>query len=140
MAHRATTRRDPQQTAATTARVPARIQHQTAPPSPGGHTLDHAYHATIKASHRRQDDSTHYRIRIDRLDPKGKATRRRAGKMHQLGARAINARKRVLMLVDHSTITITELSTGEVLSQHLIQADTSYWPDQPKPQGRWPNE
>lgn len=44
------------------------------------------------------------------------------------------------MLVDHSTITITELSTGEVLSQHLIQADTSYWPDQPKPQGRWPNE
>lgn len=106
----------------------------------GGHTPDHAYHATIKASPRRQDDSTHYRIRIDRLDPRGKASLRRAGKMHHLGARIINARKRVPMLVDDTTVTITELTTGEVLSVHLIQPDKSYWPDMRKPQGRWPNE
>lgn len=104
----------------------------------GGHTPDHAYHATIKSSPRSQDDSTHYRIRIDRLDPQGKASLRRAGKMHHLGARIINARKRVLMLVDDTTVTITELGTGEVLSQHLIQPDKSYWPDMLKPKGRWP--
>jgi transposase InsO family protein len=103
-----------------------------------GHTPDHAYNATLKASPRGQADSTHYRIRIDRLDPQGKASLRRAGKMHHLGARIINARKRVLMLVDDTTVTITELSTGEGLSQHLIQPDKSYWPDLLKPKGRWP--
>jgi transposase InsO family protein len=105
-----------------------------------GHTPEHAYHATLKATPHSHTDTTHYRVRIDRLDPQGKASLRRAGKMHHLGARIINARKRVLMLVDDTTVTITELTTGEVLSQHLIQPDKSYWPDMLKPQGRWPNE
>lgn len=58
--------------------------------------------------------------------------------MHHLGARATNARKRVLLLIDETTVTITELATGEVLSQHLINPEKNYWPDQLKPAGRWP--
>ena len=58
--------------------------------------------------------------------------------MHHLGVRAENARKRVLMLIDDSTVSVTELTTGEVLSQHLIDPNQNYWPDKLKPAGRWP--
>jgi len=34
--------------------------------------------------------------------------------MHHLGVRAENARKRVLLLIDETTVTVTELTTGEV--------------------------
>ncbi len=104
-----------------------------------GHTPEHAYHATLKATPHTLADNTHYRIRIDRLDSRGKASLRRAGKMHHLGVRAENARKRVLMLIDDTTVTVTELTTGEVLSQHLIDPDRNYWPNILKPAGRWPN-
>lgn len=103
-----------------------------------GHTPEHAYHATIKATPQTLADTTHYRIRIDRLDPRGKASLRRGGKMHHLGVREENARKRVLMLIDDTTVTVTELTTGEVLSQHLIDPGRNYWPNILKPPGRWP--
>jgi hypothetical protein len=60
--------------------------------------------------------------------------------MHHVGVREENARKRVLMLIDDTTVTVTELTTGEVLSQHLIDPDRNYWPNILKPAGRWPNE
>jgi transposase InsO family protein len=104
-----------------------------------GHTPEHAYHATIKATPQTLADTTHYRIRIDRLDSRGKASLRRGGKMHHLGVREENARKRVLMLIDDTTVTVTELTTGEVLSQHLIDPERNYWPNILKPPGRWPS-
>ena len=58
--------------------------------------------------------------------------------MHHLGVRAENARKPVLMLIDDTTVTVTELATGEVLSQHLINPERGYWPNTLKPAGRWP--
>lgn len=103
-----------------------------------GHTPQHAYHATIKAEPTNHSITGHYRIRTDRLDPKGKVSLRRAGKMHHLGVRAENGRKRILMLIDETTVTVTELGTGEVLSQHLIEPEKHYWPDMLKPSGRWP--
>lgn len=57
--------------------------------------------------------------------------------MHHLGVRAENGRKRVLMLIDETTVTVTEMNTGEVLSQHLIEPEKHYWPDMLKPGGRW---
>lgn len=104
-----------------------------------GHTPQHAYLATIKAEPADHSISGHYRIRTDRLDLKGKVSLRRAGKMHHLGVRAENGRKRILMLIDETTVTVTELGTGEVLSQHLIEPEKHYWPDMLKPSGRWPN-
>jgi transposase InsO family protein len=103
-----------------------------------GNTPEHAHHATIKASPQPASDTTHYRIRIDRIDTSGKVSLRRAGKMHHLGVRAENAGKRVLLLIDEATVTVTELTTGEVLSQHLINPDRGYWPNTLKPAGRWP--
>jgi hypothetical protein len=104
------------------------------------HTPEHAYNATPKAAPRTIADTTHYRVRIDRLDSRGKVSLRRAGNMHHLGVRAENARKHVLLLIDETTATVTELTTGEVLSQHLINPERNYWPNTLKPAGRWPRE
>jgi hypothetical protein len=114
---------------------PLRTIRGSRPVTPFPCTPRHPQSHTTPHNH---TDTTHYRICIDRLDPQGKASLRRAGKMHHLGARIINARKRVLTPVDDTTVTVTELTTGEVLSQHLIEPDKSYWPDILKPKGRWP--
>jgi transposase InsO family protein len=98
-----------------------------------------AYRATPKAlptSNGRPQG--HYRLRYDRLDTKGRMTLRRAGRMHHLGAGITNARKRVLALADDHQVLITDLTTGEVLSAHLIEPDKTYWRNQNKKPGRWP--
>ncbi len=99
-----------------------------------------AYRATPKAAPATNGHAQrHYRLRYDRLDTKGKMSIRRAGRMHHLGIGAAHARKRVLALADDHHITTIELQTGEVLSTHLIQPDKTYWRNQNKQPGRWPN-
>jgi transposase InsO family protein len=66
---------------------------------------------------------SHYRLRYDRLDTKGKISLRRAGRMHHLGIGTAHARKRVLAFADDHQVTVADLATGEVLSVHLIQPD-----------------
>jgi transposase InsO family protein len=105
-----------------------------------GNTPEHAYNNTIKAEPGNNSIAAHYRIRTDRLDEKGKVSFRRAGKMHHLGVRAEHGRKRVLMLADETTVTVTHLETGEVLSEHLIEPEKNYWRDQRKSPGRWPSQ
>jgi transposase InsO family protein len=80
----------------------------------------------------------HYRLRYDRLDSTGKMSLRRAGRMHHLGVGAKHARKRVLALADEHHVTVTDLSTGEVLSRHQIEPEKTYWRDQNTEPGRWP--
>ena len=41
---------------------------------------------------------------------------RRAGRMHHLGIGKAHARKRVLAIADDTHVTVTDLTTGEVLS------------------------
>ena len=81
----------------------------------------------------------HYRLRYDRLDAKGRMTLRRAGRMHHLGAGAANARKRVLAFADDQQVTVADLTTGEVLSVHLIEPNKTYWRNQHEEPGRWPS-
>jgi transposase InsO family protein len=103
-------------------------------------TPGEAYRATPKAlpaSNGHQPG--HYRLRYDRLDTKGKMTLRRAGRMHHLAIGTTHARKRVLALADEHHTTVIELDTGEVLSTHLIQPDKTYWRNQQRAPGRWPN-
>jgi hypothetical protein len=59
--------------------------------------------------------------------------------MHHLGVGTEHARKRVLALADERHITVIELDTGEVLSTHLIQPEKTYWRNQNKEPGRWPD-
>jgi transposase InsO family protein len=81
----------------------------------------------------------HYRIRYDRLCLKGTMTLRRAGRMHHLGVGAAHAHKRVLALADDHHVLITDLTTGEILSRHLIEPNKNYWRNQNKEPGRWPS-
>ena len=64
---------------------------------------------------------------------------RRAGGMHHLGVGAEHARKRVLALADDQHITVADLTTGEVISLHLIEPHKTYWRNQNTQPGRWPS-
>jgi transposase InsO family protein len=101
-------------------------------------TPGEAYRATPKAAPAGPRAQQHYRLRYDRLDAKGKLSLRRAGKMHHLGVGAVHARKRVLAFSDDTRATVIDLTTGEILSVHLIQPEKAYWRNQNKEPGRWP--
>jgi transposase InsO family protein len=101
-------------------------------------TPGQAYRALPKAAPTGPRTPGHYRLRYDRLDKLGKMSFRRAGRMHHLGIGAKHARKRVLAIADDTTITVIELETGEILSNHLIEPAKTYWRNQQKDPGRWP--
>ncbi|HTX07139.1 MAG TPA: IS481 family transposase [Solirubrobacteraceae bacterium] len=103
-------------------------------------TPGQAYRATPKAAPASNGHQPgHYRLRYDRLDTKGKMSIRRAGRMHHLGVGTEHARKRVLAFADEHHITVAELTTGEVLSRHLIEPNKTYWRNQMREPGRWPS-
>jgi len=101
-------------------------------------TPETAYTATPKAVPTAHADTAHYRLRYDRVSD-GKISLRRAGRMHHLGIGATHNNKRVLAITDNTTVTVTDLTTGEVLSTHTINPDRSYWRNQKREPGRWPN-
>jgi len=101
-------------------------------------TPGHAYRTTPKAAPAGARAHTHYRLRYDRLDTKGRMSLRRAGQMHHLGVGATHASKRVLAFADDHQITVADLNTGEVLSVHLIEPNKTYWRNQNRQPGRWP--
>src|SRR3954447_24990915 len=95
-----------------------------------------AYRATPKAAPASNGHTPgHYRLRYDRLDATGKMSFRRAGRMHHLGIGRAHARKRVLAFADDHRVTVAELTTGEILSTHLIEPDKAYWRNQDKEPG-----
>jgi transposase InsO family protein len=102
-------------------------------------TPSEAYKATPKAAPAGPHAQQHYRLRYDRLDPTGKMSLRRAGRMHHLGIGKTHARKRVLAIADDTHVTVCDLTTGEVLSVHLIQPNKTYWRNQNNKPGRWPS-
>jgi transposase InsO family protein len=104
-----------------------------------GHTPLAAYQATPKAvTTSLTDTGNHYRIRLDRVDANGKVSVRRAGRMHHLGIGYAHRGQPVLILIDTSTATVTNRNTGEILSEHDIDATRSYWPNKHREPGRWP--
>ena len=58
--------------------------------------------------------------------------------MHHLGIGYAHARKRVLAIADHTTVTVIELETAEILSTHDIDPDKTYWRNTQRAPGRWP--
>ena len=61
-------------------------------------------------------------------------------RMHHLGVGAAHAGQAVTILIDAHTATVINQDTGEVLSEHTIDPDSSYWRNQCKPPGRWPHQ
>jgi transposase InsO family protein len=108
----------------------------------GGNTPAAAYHATPKAtptgSGSGSGSGEHYRIRLDHLDGGGKASLRRAGRMHHLGVGYTHRGQPVLILIDAVTVTVTHRTTGEILSQHDIDPTRAYWRNKQREPGRWP--
>jgi transposase InsO family protein len=96
-----------------------------------------AYRATPKALPAGGRDG-HYRLRYDRVDNDGHVSIRHAGRMHHLGIGRTHTGKRILALADNTTITVTHLDTGEILSTHLIDPTRNYWRNQQREPGRWP--
>ena len=80
----------------------------------------------------------HYRLRYDHVGDNGKMSLRRAGRMHHLGIGAHQRGKRILALIDETTVTVIHLDTGEILSTHDINPNRSYWRNNQQGPGRWP--
>jgi len=66
----------------------------------------------------------------DITDGKGSITLRRGGRLHHLAAGVVNARRRVLAIVDETEVTLVALDTGEILSSHRIEPAIGYWRNQ----------
>ncbi len=103
-------------------------------------TPSHAYAATPKALPGPGKTPDQYRLRYDHVDTDGHASLRRAGRMHHLGIGAAHRGKRILIITDKTTATVTHLDTGEILSEHHNDPTRSYWRNTLKPPGRWPQK
>jgi transposase InsO family protein len=104
----------------------------------GRRTPGEAYRATPKALPSGPGGRGHFRLRYDIADSKGAITLRRAGRLHHLNTGVVNARRRVLALVDEQEVTVVALDTGEILSTHRIEPDKGYWRNTRRDPGRWP--
>lgn len=103
-----------------------------------GATPAQRYNTGVKATPTGLTPDTHYRVRLDHVDNGGKTSLRRAGKMHHLNVGHTHRGRPVLILTDATTATVSDRTTGEVLSTHHIDPDKAYWRNTQKEPGRWP--
>ena len=59
--------------------------------------------------------------------------------MHHLGIGYAHRGTPILMIIDANTVTITHRNTGEILSEHQIDPTKTYWRNQKREPGRWPD-
>lgn len=99
----------------------------------GGKTPSHSYLATPKAAPGDTDGFDRHRVRNDKVDATGKVSIRHAGKMHHIGIGRAHVGITVRLLTTKSLITVVVPSTGEVLSEHHIDPNRNYWPNELNP-------
>lgn len=97
-----------------------------------------AYTALPKAVPDGPGTPEHHRLRYERVDKGGKVSLRRAGRMHHLGVGYAHRGTRILAIADDTTVTVINLTTGEILSTHDIDPTRTYWRNTQKSPGRWP--
>jgi hypothetical protein len=75
-----------------------------------------------------------------RAEPSGDTYKPSAmrGLEEAFGVGTKHARQRVLAFADEHHVTVAHLTTGEVLSVHLIEPHKTYWRNQNNEPGRWP--
>ena len=98
------------------------------------------YQATSKAVPADTPGEGHYRIRYDHVADDGKVSLRRAGRMHHLGIGVEHRRKRILALIDDTSVTVVHLDTGEIIARNTIDPARTYWRNTMKAPGRWPSK
>lgn len=69
---------------------------------------------------------TEYRTRTDRVDTNGKVTLRYASKIRHLDIGSAHRGKHVLMLIHNDHVTTSDATTGEILTEHVLDATKDY--------------
>jgi len=85
-----------------------------------------------------QNGSANHPQTQGKVDKGGKVSLRRAGRMHHLGVGYADRGTKILAIADDTTVTVINLTTGEILSTHDIDPDRPYWRNTQRSPGRWP--
>lgn len=105
----------------------------------GRQTPSQAYTARPKAHPASTPAAGFHRVRFDHVGTNGKVSLRRAGRMHHLGIGAAHARKPVVLIITEDTVTVVHHGTGKILATNTIDPTRTYWRNNNKEPGRWPN-
>lgn len=84
-------------------------------------TPQEAYTALPKATPNTSHEPE-YRTRTDRVDTNGKVTLRYASKIRHLGIGSAHRGKQVLMLIHNDHVTTSDAASGEILTEHILDA------------------
>src|SRR5699024_4815253 len=97
-------------------------------PQQGGNrqTPADAYHLLPKATPPPPDDPDLWRVRYDIVDHDGKISLRHSGRMLHLGIGRAHARTEIICLVHNDHATVINANTGEVLTEHTLEATRTY--------------
>jgi len=92
-----------------------------------------AFNARLKARPTQLEAPTHYRVRRDRIDAKGKVTLRYLSKLRHIPVGAAHRNRKVLLLVAGADVRVVS-TDGTLLRQLTLDPNRDYQPLQ----GRWP--
>ena len=73
------------------------------------------------------------RARYDKVDATCKVTLRRAGKLHHIGIGRAHAGTQVKILTTRTYVAVVDPTTGEHLSENLIDPNKNYWRNEMNP-------
>ncbi|WP_424464393.1 hypothetical protein [Pseudoclavibacter helvolus] len=82
----------------------------------------------IAVPSRAKQDSTHDRVRTDRIDDSGVVTLRVDSKLRRIGIGRTHARTHVKLLIKDLDVTVINATTGEVLRELTIDLSRDYQP------------
>ncbi|MDQ6948759.1 MAG: integrase core domain-containing protein [Actinomycetota bacterium] len=92
-----------------------------------------AFNALLKARPTQPQAPTHYRVRQDRIDAKGKVTLRYLGKLRHIAVGAAHRNRKVVLLVAGAEVRVVA-TDGDLLRQLTLDPNRNYQPLE----GRWP--
>ncbi len=95
-----------------------------------GRTPLQAYSARIKARPTRAGapPTTHFRVRQDKVDSKGKVTLRHNSRLHHIGIGRAHKNRPIKLLIADQDIRIIDQQTGELLRQLTLNPNRDYQP------------
>ena len=92
----------------------------------GRRTPEQAYTALPKATPGSTTDTREWRSRTDTVDRHGKVTLRYAGQIRHLGIGRAHTGTPVLMLIQDRDVTVSSMTTGEIIAEFAIDPDKNY--------------
>jgi hypothetical protein len=92
-----------------------------------GQTPKQAFEARPKAKPNEDPIFGAMRTKTDRVGLSGTVTLRRSGRMDHIGVGRAHAGKQVFLIIDSRRVMVTDLRSGEILSENQIEPARSYW-------------